>query len=462
MRAMSESFVPVMLLATALAAAMQAGRVGAQEVAAPFPPGLASDSSQPGAGAEVRVAGETLEAAWRIALSTDRRLEASQWNASAAASSVEAARAERWPSMTLGANYIALSEEPAFKLPASPMLPSQLPFFEQDSGGAHAVVRQPLYASGRISSGIRAAEAGVAASQAEIRRTTLDVKMYVAEYYVSVLRATRLVEVAENRVASLTEHVRVVKAMLDRGLRARTDLLSAEVALANARQQLFQAQNAKDVACASYNRMLGRPLIEAVRLAELPEEKGVGDVDQLTSQALQNRPEIAQLSAQACELREQAAATQAKKGPQVAVAGGYLYQQDKYINPNGVAGVGLIAEWNVLDAGRVSNQAAASREKAEALIRLRMDTESAVALDVRQRWLDLQTVLRRIEVARQSIAQADENLRVARDRYEQQVGTNTEVLDAETLRVQAYTNFYNSSYEAALARLRLCRAAGSL
>jgi outer membrane protein len=67
-----------------------------------------------------------------------------------------------------------------------------------------------------------------------------------------------------------------------------------------------------------------------------------------------------------------------------------------------------------------------------------------------------------VQVARQATTQADENLRVAQDRYQQQVGTNTEVLDAETLRVQAYTNLYNSTYQAVLAGLRLRRAVGNL
>jgi outer membrane protein len=436
------------------------GPVEAQQPA-PFPPGYVSHLTEPGpVGTAADI--ETLEHAWQIALSADRRLEASQWNASAAASSLAAAQAERLPSMTLGADYIALSQEPAFKLPASPMLPGQLPFFEQDSGGAHALVTQPLYTSGRIASGIRAAEAGTAASQAEFRQTRLNVKMSVAEYYIAVLRATRQVEVAENKANSLTAHATDVQALLDKGVRAKTDLLSAQVALADARQRVLQARNSLDAARAYYNRILGRPLTAPVNLAELANEDSLGDVDELTRQAIQCRPEIAQLSAQATVLREQAAGTEAKKGPQVSVAGGYLYQQDKYIAPNGVAGVGLMVEWNVFDAGRVSNQASASREKAEAVIRTRMDMESMVAVEVRQKWLDLQTALQQTEVARQANAQADENLRVARDRYQQQIGTNTEVLDAETLRVQAYTNFYNSSYDVTLARLRLRRAVGKL
>ncbi len=124
--------------------------------------------------------------------------------------------------------------------------------------------------------------------------------------------------------------------------------------------------------------------------------------------------------------------------------------------------LGVGVEWNPIDSGRVSHQAAALSEKAESLLRLRKDAESMVALEVRQKWLDLQTAKQRVEVTRQAIVQADENLRIARDRYQQQVGTNTEVLDAETLRVQAYTNFYNSSYESVLTELRLRRAVGNL
>ena len=96
-----------------------------------------------------------------------------------------------------------------------------------------------------------------------------------------------------------------------------------------------------------------------------------------------------------------------------------------------MAGVMVGVEWNVLDMGRVRNRANALSDKAESVIRLRRDTQSLIALEVRQRWLELETARQRVIVARQTTAQADENLRVARDRYQHQVGTSTEVLDAE-------------------------------
>lgn len=405
---------------------------------------------------------ETLENAWEIALHNDQRVDASRWNISAARSTLEAARAEQLPALKFGADYYALSDQPSFALNLPAPLPSNLPFMNRDSVGFQAVVSQPLYTFGRISSGINAADEAVNANRADYCRTWLDVKMNVAEIYVTTLRVTRLVEVFDSKLVSLDAHTKDVAGFFEKGLVARNDLLAAQVAMADARQQAMQSHNALNVAKAAYNRALGRPLDSPVELAELDCGVVVEDVEQLTQTALQLRPEIAGLSSQARALREQAASVQAKNAPQVGLQGGYLYQQNQYVDPNGVAGVMLGVEWTPLDSGRISNQASALREKAESTIRLRKDAESMIALDVRQKWLDLQTARQRLEVARQATVQADENLRVARDRYQQQVGTNTEVLDAETLRVQAYTNAYNSSYESVLAELRLRRAVGNL
>ena len=407
--------------------------------------------------------GESLEDAFRCALAIDRRVESGQWNVSSAESSWSAARAQYMPSLTLGADYYALSDQPTMQVNLAPLpVVAQQPFVDRDSAGFQGVVTQPLYTSGRISSAVDAAHSSVHAQQADLCRTLLDVKMNVAESFVVVLRATRLVEVAQARVLSLAGHRRDVGSLFERGVVSKNDFLSAEVALADAQQQALDANNRLEMARAAYNRALGRNLADPVQLAELQDDGARGDIDSLTALALQQRPELTALDCQARALQQQAQSERAKNGPQVQLQGGYLYQQDRYVDPNGVAGVLLGVQWNALDMGRARNQANALCEKAEAVIRLRRDAESMIALEVRQRWLELETARQRVQVARQAITQADENIRVARDRYQHQVGTNTEVLDAETLRVQAYTNLFDSSYQAVLAGLRLRRAVGTL
>jgi outer membrane protein TolC len=69
---------------------------------------------------------------------------------------------------------------------------------------------------------------------------------------------------------------------------------------------------------------------------------------------------------------------------------------------------------------------------------------------------------RRIDVTRDAAEQAEEALRIARERHGAGLGTNTEVLEAESQRVQASRNRDDALLDARLSRLRLARAAGLL
>lgn len=100
--------------------------------------------------------------------------------------------------------------------------------------------------------------------------------------------------------------------------------------------------------------------------------------------------------------------------------------------------------------------------QANALARLRADATTRITLQVRKTWLDARETQQRIDVTSKAIDQAEENVRVAGNRYEKGQGTNTEVLDAETLRTLSHGNYFNAVYDAVLAVFRLRRAVGTL
>ena len=185
------------------------------------------------------------------------------------------------------------------------------------------------------------------------------------------------------------------------------------------------------------------------------------DPEALTHQALQQRPELANLHFQQQGLCNEAAAVKAELHPQVAATGGLLYFQDRYFVHNDyfVAGVGM--SWS-LDCGITKHRAQALQRRACALAAQRADLEATIALQVRQAWLDARTANERVGVTRAAIDQAEDNLRVARNRYRDGVGSNTDVLDALNLRTRSQANYYNSLYSAVLAVLRLRRAVGDL
>ncbi len=320
----------------------------------------------------------------------------------------------------------------------------------------------PLFTSGEISNGIEAAQSELNALQHDETKTVLDIKLSVAEAYISVLRAKRWVEVAESNVNSLTSYVHDVSNFYEQGMVTKNDLLASQVALADARYQLIQVTNNLNIAYAYYNRLLGRPLDQAVTIEDLSVIQVNEDLSDLTAKSLNIRPELLSLSEQSQSLIHQSARLRSSTKPHLSLTGSYAYQQNKYQLYEDVWSAILGLRWDLFDGGVARHNANALVQKAESLNKLRSDTASVIALQVRQAYLDTQETLKRIDVTRDAITQAEENLKVVRNRYREGVGTHTEVLEAESLRTKSYNNFYNATYDAILAKIRLHHAVGDL
>ncbi len=446
--------------------------------------------------------GEDLGQAWDIALRVNAQLQSQRAEAVAAGLNLAAARSARLPSVRTYTFNAFLTVTPETSLSsffgsakggtgsgsALPGVPPLAPIFlgsgQRDLPASLTFASLPLYTGGRILRNIDAAGAQLGAQRSEEFRTALDLKLTVAEAYVGVLRARKNLEVARSNVEQLRSFARDVRNRREQGLAIRSDELAAEVSLANGQLAEIQARTALEAAWATYNRYLCRPLTEVVDLDELTVVPATADwkhladqairdaatsvagnedeVRDLTQRALGDRPELAALAEQARALRAQADVTRAGIKPQVSFSMGFVYLGSKNLVPQGIGAATFLADWTITDSGASRRRAAAQRQQELATLRRRADTAADIALQVRTRWLDLQQARRRIPVARLAIAQAEENIHVVTDRYRQQLSTYTEVLDAETRRIQSLTNFYDAIYDENLAAFRLHRAVGDL
>ncbi|MBE0583903.1 MAG: TolC family protein [Desulfofustis sp.] len=404
---------------------------------------------------------ESLESAWIEAIASAHRLKGSHKTTEAAHESALAAKATRLPTVTAEGGYFLLDEAPS-AIVSLPGLPGLSMAMDDHFWAGRVTAAVPLYTSGRISTGVKAAEAGWKAAQAEERREMLDLKLDVADAYVKVLRATQAVQIAASSVTSLTSHSHNVVNLFAKGFVAKTDLLASHVVLADARQREIQAQNSLDLASAGYNRFLVRPLTHAVRLKDLTPPLAAEDVSVLTERALQERPELVVLSEQNEALRQEAGSVRAGALPSVGVSGSYLHLENSVLERDHVWTVGLVGTWNIFDSGLTRHKARAVDNKADAVSALLAEATGVVSLQVRQFWLEVAETRLRLGVTADAVVQAEENLKVARDRYRTGTGTSTEVLDAETLRVLSLGNHNNAVYDAVMASFRLRRAVGDL
>jgi len=408
--------------------------------------------------------GESLDEAWRMALGTNPLLAAAHSNRDAAEADHSAASRQRWPVLDLTGNYTQFQNAPILDI-ATPAGQLQSPIWRHDGYAvAGADLAVPLWTGGRISGAIGAAAAGARGATAQEARSAADLKLAVAEAYVGVLRAHRALEVAQSSVASLKAHAEDVQVMYDREAVAQSDLLAARVALANATQQRLRAANALHLATAAYNRWVGQPLERSAELEQLapaavePPES----LERLVARALERRPEIAVLSAQAENLQEAARAERAQGLPQLALHAGYNHLDNQILDRENFASVGVGFQWRIFDSGQLRARVSALHSRAHAAEQQLADTRSLVALEVETAILNREEAASRITVATDVVAQAEENLRIARELYGSGLGTNTQVLDAEALRVTAHGNQDNAALDLQVAAFRVRRATGDL
>ena len=408
---------------------------------------------------------ETLQEAWELALQRDHALAAVRSQAEAADLDAQAARAQRWPTVAVSGSYARLDDSPAFDFSWTGLPMTSPELFEDDEvivGAASVTI--PLYTSGRVASSIAAAAARGRGAGAQVTAAVSDLKLAVADAYVDVLRTRKALEVAQSSVRSLESLAHDAASMFERELVPKNDALAAQVALANARQNELRVANAAEIALASYNRRLGQPMERAVDLAEaLTTPAGVADsLETLTEQALERRPELTMLDAHADAYAQLARTERARTLPQFALSAGYHYLENRFLDDEtvGVAGIGV--QWALFDGGQTRKRAAALERTRKATQQQRAEAASLVELQVREYWLGVREARERVRVTAEAAAQAEESLRIARERYGAGLGTHTQTLEAETLRVQALGNRDDARLDERLAELRLLRAAGRL
>ena len=401
-----------------------------------------------------------------MAIANNQALAAAHAEVEGARAKERAARDGRWPTVDTNVGYTRLNAAPQLDVATPGFTFRSGPIFKDDQYVSGTVqLKLPLYAGGRITAGIRAARDALSGASAQEQATLSELKLAVAEAYVGALRARSQLAVDAASVKSLSAHLNDVKSMFQRQMVAQSDVLAAEVALANAEEGQVSAANAVEVALAGYNRLLGQPLersppldahlvVDPALLAE-PERA-------LMNEALSSRSELKGLAAQSGALAAQARAVTATRLPQIALTGGYTHFDNQILDRQNFSMVGVGFTWSLFDGGVARNEAESLRSESRAAGRRLDDLRSRIELQVRRDWLGVKEAHARVAASRQATAQAAENLRISRELYGVGLASNTQVLDAVTLQIQATNNYDNAVLDEALAGIELAYAVGSL
>jgi outer membrane protein TolC len=128
---------------------------------------------------------------------------------------------------------------------------------------------------------------------------------------------------------------------------------------------------ALDYSRAAYNRFLNRPLDQPVALdpkLDIDHLVPAGEtLESLILTATEQRNELAVLKAEANSLRENSTAIRARSRPQFALTGGYMYLENAFLTADEFWMAGVSFQWNLFNAGRNRDRAAALERQALAV-----------------------------------------------------------------------------------------------
>jgi outer membrane protein TolC len=152
---------------------------------------------------------------------------------------------------------------------------------------------QPIFTGFALINQYKIASLGLDVAEISEKLTRQDVILDAKNAYFSILKAQKLMAVAEDTVKQVTAQKEVAENMYQVGMSPLNDLLQSQVQLANDKQRFITAQNNLEISKSQFNTLLRRTVNAPVAIEDIldytPFEH---DINYCLTQANQNRLEL--------------------------------------------------------------------------------------------------------------------------------------------------------------------------
>lgn len=393
----------------------------------------------------------------RIATEEGRVMKIALFNKELASQDISIARSRFFPSVNAQASYTMLAHQPGAIFGSI-----NLPTANRDYASYGINVHQTLFDFWARESLYGASKESLELTKTDIFRTKNIVAFDFVNAYFTLLESRKLVEVAQREVEALEAHLQMAKDLYDAGVITKNDLLQADVRLSDSRQRLLTLQNLRTFNASRINNILSRPLKQEVVPVEPPEGfPSPAALDNAWDTAALQRPEVKIVDRQLKINELQETAKRSEYLPTFFADGGYNYSRNQFVTheDNWSFIVGL--NFNLFNGGATKSEISKIRVRSGQMREEKNRLLDDIRLEVERYYLDEKNARDNVITTKDAIQQAEENLRINKVRYEEGVGTATDVLDAIALLTLAEKNYCTALYDMKRAHAGLLYATGS-
>jgi outer membrane protein len=321
-----------------------------------------------------------------------------------------------------------------------------------------------VYDGGRTWGGWDQARQGEKIAGFALQRSQEQVIAQAAEAYIGLLLAVENHSVVFQALETAQAHMKLVQDRFRAGLAVKSDVLRAQVRIADLEQQRLAAASQIQVAQAMLHAVMGQP--DSGRIVPVTPidryQPTEGALDQWIQKALDRRLELRQVAAQEAIAAKEITRARAGHYPTLALQGNYEINSEDFNDSQDNYTVGAVLNMNLYSGSRISAQTAAAKADLSRVKAQRRALELGVRVQTQRAYYQAQSAWKIIGVARQSVDQAEEGLRIVSNRYSGGLLTIVDLLDAQTALQQARTQHFKAMHDYRVARIELALASGTI
>ena len=330
---------------------------------------------------------------------------------------------------------------------------------------SEVTVYQSIWEGGKVQARNRLADLNLQLKEHQLAEKRQQLLADVVRHYYAIQWSAEELATVENARRSAEASLTKIQNMFEAGVVVQADLLRMQVFIADIERQRLEAENQWLLSRMALDADLGNTLGTAFETStplELPAAESASGAT-FEEQARQNRPELLQLR-QAVSMGQQQ--IREARGDYLPSVGLFSTLEYNLGTQSGAHGgnymLGVQLRFNIYDGqmkGARVAEARAATAGSEAQLR---HAENLISLQVREAYLRMRTARQQHQVAVTAVGQAEEGLRIVKNRYDSGLATLTDLLDAESALTRARGNAVQAVYGVNLARVNLALACGTL
>lgn len=341
---------------------------------------------------------------------------------------------------------------------------------------AGLTLTQPIYTGGKISAGRQMARLGRQIADQQLRMTRMDVLVDADNAYWSYIAVRRKVRMLESYSTQMDTIYKQTSSAVAAGMAIENDLLRIEAKRTEIEYQLQRARNGADLCRMALCNVIGASLDTAIEPTDT-----TFNIESPTAMSLDiaRRPEVGLLEKQIDVNMQRIRDARSEMLPTVGLSAGYSYYGNIKLKGfadmgNGTTvpytqefrdGIGIamlavkipIFHWG--ESRKKMHKARYELDNSQLELQRNM---RLMSIEAQQAVQNVEDGYRMIHTAESGLRQAEENLRVMRNRYAAAMSPLTDLLDAQSQWQQAQSNLIEAQTQYMIYRTDYLRATGQL